>query len=191
VSKRNPNISIHCHPISLIEEPERIRATRRGEVVHYALGWLGRAPGTVGSAAGAAGADGEAARLTEPLVEQAVVKALAILDLDPGEWKIQDDFVRPLLRVFTLPEFKAWFDPAATSLVEAEIMDAGGDVYRPDRIVVRGDRIEVIDFKVGKREEAHKEQVGTYADLLRAVFEGMQVAGYLVYIDEPAIVEVR
>lgn len=175
MSKRNPNITIHCHPLSFIEEPERIRATRRGEVMHYALGWLAR----------------ESGRIEEQALERAVFKAFAILDLDPGDWKVEEDFVKPLLRVFALPEFRAWFDPAATSLVEAEIMDAAGGVYRPDRIVLRPDKIEIIDFKVGKREEAHKEQVETYAGLLRDVFAGRQVAGYLVYIDEPAIVEVK
>ena len=196
MSKRNPNISIHCHPLSLIEEPERIRAARRGEVMHHALGTLGPASGAGAEASGTGlkAADPKAADQqasgTERRIERAVLRAFAVLDLDPGGWKIQEDFVRPLVRVFNLPKFKAWFDPAAVSLEEAEIMDADGDVYRPDRIVFREGRIEVIDFKFGKREEAHKEQIETYVGLLGAIFEGRPAAGYLVYIDEPAIVEI-
>jgi hypothetical protein len=33
--------------------------------------------------------------------------------------------------------------------------------------------------------------VRAYVDLLRAIFEGRRVAGYLVYLDEPAVVEVK
>jgi len=196
VSKRNPNISIYCHPLSLAEEPERVRAARRGEVMHSALGWLGKvqaAPG-VPSAAGAPGGTGAAAApcgVTEAVAERAVLKALATLELDPKAWKIEEEFVKPILRAFALPLFRQWFDPAARTLVEAELMDAAGDVYRPDRVAFRDGVIEIIDFKVGKREETHREQVNTYAGLLRSVFAGRQVTGYLVYIDEPAIVEVK
>jgi hypothetical protein len=180
VSKRNPNIRIHCHPLTFIEQPERIRAAQRGELMHHALGLLGRAAGF--------GARGAEAAPDEREIERAVFRAFALLDLDAGSWKIQEDFVRPLAAAFALPEFKTWFDPGVTALEEAEIMDAGGDVYRPDRVVFRESGIDVIDFKVGRREDSHREQVANYVDLLGAIFEGKKVAGHLVYIDEPAVV---
>jgi ATP-dependent exoDNAse (exonuclease V) beta subunit len=179
MSRRNPKIAIRRHPLAPMDEPERIRATRRGEIVHCALDALGRPMRPRPS-----GAD------LEHEIERAVAQAFAVLDIDQSSWKMQDDFVRPIARAFALPQFSAWFDRATRSLREAEIRDADGKVLRPDRVVVREDRIEVVDFKVGKREDAHREQIATYVGLLEAIFEGRPVAGYLVYIDEPAVVEV-
>jgi len=179
MSRKTPNISIHSHSLELIAEPERIRAARRGEVMHQALGALGRP-------AGAQPRPG----IDEAQIERAVFAAFAILDLDPAGWKIADDFVRPLAKAFALPQFKVWFEGGAASLREAEIVDAVGEVHRPDRVVLGQDKVEVVDFKVGKREEGHHDQVRAYVDLLQAVFAKLKVTGYLVYLDEPAVVEV-
>jgi len=153
-------------------EPARLRATERGEVIHHALSSLG-------------------APATEAEVESAVRSALATLDLDPGDWRMKQDFLDPLKRVLDLPEFARWFGRDATSLTEAEIMDPAGEVVRPDRIVVAGPEVQVIDFKLGMREEAHREQIAKYVELLREIFAGKQVTGFLAYIDEPAIVEIK
>ena len=148
-----------------------MRATERGEVIHHALGAL-RAPAT------------------EAEVERAVRSALASLDLDPAGWKIKQDFVDPVKRVLDLPEFARWFGKDALSLTEAEILNAAGEVVRPDRIVVAGQQVHVIDFKVGSREESHKEQIANYVELLRGIFTGKQVTGFLAYVDDPAVVEI-
>jgi ATP-dependent exoDNAse (exonuclease V) beta subunit len=184
MSARSPNIAIRRHPLALIDEPERIRATRRGEIVHCALDALG----SPGSPRQAGAAD---ARPPERGIERAVAQAFAFLDLDRTGWNIEQDFVRPIAQAFGLPRFSAWFDPAARSLREAEIRDADGKVLRPDRVIVHDDRIEVVDFKAGKREDAHREQVATYVALLEAIFEGRSVEGYIVYMDEPAVVRVK
>lgn len=171
MAKRHPSISIRSHPISLGEESERKRAAERGEVIHHALGSLS-APAT-----------GEE-------IERAVISALALLDLDQGSWKLEQDFVGPLKRALELPEFKRWFAKGVVRLIEAEIMDPAGEVVRPDRIVVSETSVDVIDFKVGFREEAHREQISKYVELVRTIFAGSQVTGYLAYIDEPAIAEI-
>jgi hypothetical protein len=186
MNKKNPNISIHSHSLALIAEPERIRAARRGEIMHHALGALS----ALGRPAGAAPGPPIDPAEQEAELERAVLAAFAILDLDPGGWKIAEDFVRPLTKAFGLPQFKAWFREGAVSLRETEIVDARGEVERPDRVVLGQATVEVIDFKVGKREEAHTDQVRAYMDLLKAVFEKARVTGYLVYLDEPAVVEV-
>jgi len=178
MSTRNPNIGIHRHPLALADEPARIKAARRGEVVHHALSTLGRRARS-----------GRAVCPAE--IEAAVAKAFAILDLDPGQWTIERDFTAPLSRLFTLPEIKAWFEAALPGLEEAEIVTIEGAVCRPDRIVLKNGRVEVIDFKVGKREDAHQAQIRSYMDLLAAAFDQAPVAGYLVYIDEAAVVEVK
>ena len=50
--------------------------------------------------------------------------------------------------------------------------------------------MQVIDFKVGNREEGHRVQVELYQRLVEAIFD-WPTQGYLLYIDEPAVVAVR
>jgi hypothetical protein len=179
------------HALGLLGSPERLRR----ESPNRAAAEPGRT--SAGEVEGAlegkveSKAEGRIESGMEGRIEAAVIEAFAALNLDPGSWDIRQDFVRPLVKVLQLAEFRAWFEPGAASLSEAEILDAAGAVYRPDRVVIGAGRVEAIDFKVGRREDAHREQVRTYIGLLAEVFAGMPVAGYLVYIDEPAIVEVK
>jgi predicted Ser/Thr protein kinase len=73
------------------------------------------------------------------------------------------------------------------SLREAEVIDAQGELHRIDRLIIGEDALAVIDFKVARREEGHREQVGLYQRIAEAVFH-LPVKGYLLYIDEPAVV---
>lgn len=206
MTKRHPNITIHRHSLSIVQEPERLRMARRGELVHQAIRFLCDEAGTRPSHGQTTrpqadhGPDhdtdhGTFRGIGTKEIEQAVRRALALLGEDPGQWKIDSDFVRPLGKALALPRARAWFEPGLRTLREAEIVDAKGDVHRPDLVVIpkqaaAGKPIEIIDFKVGKREEGHSEQVKAYGDLLRAVYEGAEVKGFLLYIDEPAIIEV-
>lgn len=185
MTRRNPNISIHSHSLAMIAEPERIRAARRGEIMHAALGALGAR-----SSLREPEAPGTARKIDAARLERAVAAAFAALGVDPKGWKLTDEFLNPLSKAFTLPQFARWFGENTRSFEEAEIVDAGGEVYRPDRVVMRDDRIEVIDFKVGRREQGHVDQVRGYMSLLQAIFDKTRVAGYIVYLDEPAVVEV-
>ena len=42
-----------------------------------------------------------------------------------------------------------------------------GNVLRPDRVIVKDNIAMVIDFKTGRREKIHEEQVSQYVDILR------------------------
>jgi ATP-dependent exoDNAse (exonuclease V) beta subunit len=170
MSRRVPNLGIHRHALSLLEEPERIRMARRGELMHQAIRFLDAATGTA--------------------IEQAVLRAFAFLGENPDNWKLPADFARPLVKALKLPQVRAWFAGGLTRLQESDILDVDGQVYRPDLIVVREGGIEIVDFKVGKREENHAGQVRTYRELVRAIFKGSEVKTFLLYIDEPAVVEV-
>jgi hypothetical protein len=123
-------------------------------------------------------------------IERAVLRAFAFLSEDPAGWKIDADFVRPLKKGLALPEVRAWFSGGVAMLRESEIMDVEGEVHRPDLVVVREGLVEIIDFKVGNREEGHIEQVRAYMELLKAIFGGAAIKGFLLYLDEPAVVEV-
>lgn len=83
----------------------------------------------------------------------------------------------------------SWFDTAVGTRVYSErtIMTPQGDDYRPDRVVVRGERAVVIDYKFGKMQKSsHTGQVTNYMELLRKMGYS-KVEGYVWYVFESHI----
>jgi hypothetical protein len=170
MSRKKADIAIHSHSVSLERDPERIRGIHRGELIHQALYFLD------------GGSD-------EADCRRAVDKAFAFMDLDTSYWNLNDDFVAPLVRALSLPEVRPWFETGVGALREVEAIDAEGIVHRMDRVVIRADSICIIDFKVGQRDPEHVDQVLRYVALARDIFD-RPVTGYVLYIDEPGVLEV-
>lgn len=80
---------------------------------------------------------------------------------------------------------RAWFSPGWTLYNECTILstDAEGRVVerRPDRVMTDGRRMVVVDFKFGKPQLEHREQVSEYMALLRQMGH-QEVEGYLWYV---------
>jgi ATP-dependent exoDNAse (exonuclease V) beta subunit len=87
--------------------------------------------------------------------------------------------------------FYSWFDGSGHVLTEQGIFLPGGAFKRPDRIIYKVDRIEVIDFKTGEERAAHKEQVLQYVELVRSIEKEKIVLGYICYIESGLIVKVN
>jgi ATP-dependent exoDNAse (exonuclease V) beta subunit len=64
--------------------------------------------------------------------------------------------------------------------IEREILDPQGNLYRPDRILICPERVVLLEFKTGEIEREHFDQVKGYLDLLREIYPGRRVEGYLV-----------
>ncbi len=77
-----------------------------------------------------------------------------------------------------------WFDGSwETVRNEANILIPGGAEYRPDRVMVSGDRAVVVDYKFGLQpRSAHGVQVKRYAGLLAKMGYGT-VEGYVWYVN--------
>lgn len=96
------------------------------------------------------------------------------------------------------PTARSWFDGSWTLFRESSLLyNKEGQVVikRPDRVMVRGDRslgtdeTIVVDFKFGRHEAKHEEQVADYKDLLRR--QGANnVKAYLWYLYNGEIQEV-
>lgn len=72
-----------------------------------------------------------------------------------------------------------YFDASATVLNEAAIVGPAGN-YRPDRVVLLGNRARVLEYKTGESRPEHVEQLNGYLELLRAM--GYEAEGELVYL---------
>ena len=72
---------------------------------------------------------------------------------------------------------------------ERALYDADGTERRPDRVVVRGRQVTVIDYKFGHEEESYRYQLRRYVRLYRSL--GYEVAGaWIWYVEDDRAVAV-
>lgn len=89
--------------------------------------------------------------------------------------------------LFGQPVFSSFFDPEWEVFSEREIA-GNGKLFKPDRVMVNGEKAVVVDYKREKENPKHHQQVSEYAALLEQM--GFQnVRKYLVYVDDLRIVE--
>ena len=76
----------------------------------------------------------------------------------------------------------SWFpdDPDAV-FNEQELVDTDGSVLRPDRVVVSGGRVTVVDYKFGEHRKSYERQVRRYADIWNRMGYD-DVSAYLWYV---------
>ncbi len=87
-----------------------------------------------------------------------------------------------LHRILTDEQLKPYFKPEVQALNEVTITDSQGHDHRPDRVVINGDEVMVIDYKTGQQHDEYQQQIGSYVALLKEMgYE--KVKGQLVYID--------
>ena len=66
---------------------------------------------------------------------------------------------------------------------ELPLMDADGRVLRPDRVVIEGERVRVVDYKFGAPRPAYARQLKQYVEAFRAMGYA-QVEGWLWYVEK-------
>ena len=81
---------------------------------------------------------------------------------------------------------KHWFDPAMRVLNEATVLLPSGHARRPDRVMMDGDSVIVVDYKFGEQEQKHKYQAGEYKRLLKDMGY-VNVKAYLWYVGKDII----
>ncbi len=85
------------------------------------------------------------------------------------------------------PDCNKFFAPNAEVKTECDIL-YNGELRRPDRIVITDADTYVVDFKTGKPNDSHKQQVAEYCNAITEM--GYQnVSGHLIYIGDTISVE--
>ena len=63
---------------------------------------------------------------------------------------------------------RGWFpDDSSKVMVETDIIDVDGQVYRPDRVVIEDGKVLVIDYKFGRHHSKYERQMKTYSEIFR------------------------
>ncbi len=121
---------------------------------------------------------------TDEDIEPAL-KAMCAEGLITNEEKINLQIT--LAKIINHPQLKVHFAKGLTIKNEAEIITLTGELFRPDRVILKDKTAIVIDYKTGEEKPKHKEQIIGYADLL--VQMGYTVTErLLVYIEEELVV---
>ena len=77
----------------------------------------------------------------------------------------------------------AWYDGTAQVLNETDILIGKGHTKRPDRVIIKGKQVTVIDYKFGQKQlRTHQQQVQEYLQLIRKMGYP-RVEGYLWYVE--------
>ena len=85
--------------------------------------------------------------------------------------------------VLTDSRVKEWFSSDWDSVKCESTIIANGDIRRPDRVMIAGKRVVVVDYKFGdKRSVSYRKQMAEYMSLITAMGEYSQVEGYVWYI---------
>lgn len=131
------------------------------------------------------------------------IRTAADVDNAVGElWitgKLSDKAEADRLRAFITKSLEAplpkdWFSGEWVVCNERNILsrDADGSMHvrRPDRVMTKGKKMVVVDFKFGTARKEHEQQVAEYCQLLRKM-GCPDVKGYLWYVFTNAITEVE
>jgi len=120
-------------------------------------------------------------------VDSAIEKAFLIGLIDQGE---RETIVSIVRSVITEPLIARLFSDQVQVKTEAEVLLPEGSFYRPDRVIIDAGRVTILDYKSGKANELHGEQMLKYAGYIEAMGYN-NVNKILVYLDpEVRVVEV-
>lgn len=95
-------------------------------------------------------------------------------------------------KAFSSPEIQDWYSGEWALFNECAIIyKEKGTLHtrRPDRVMMKGGQVVVVDFKFGKENPKYNRQVKEYMQLL-AKMEYKNITGYLWYVDEERIEKV-
>ena len=105
-----------------------------------------------------------------------------------GSTETEEEIRRLTGRAFSLPQVKDWYSGTWRLFNECDIIwQENGELRtrRPDRVMIRGEEIVVVDFKFGKPNKRYNRQVQGYMQLLvRMGYAAENIRGYLWYVEE-------
>ena len=121
-------------------------------------------------------------------LHDAVQSAVAAGDMTEAE---ASEAEKMLAERLAQVEDRGWFpEDGAGVLNETSLVHTDGRIYRPDRVVVNGGKVVIIDYKFGEPDADYERQLRKYADIWGKMgYEN--VTSYLWYVPSGDIVLVQ
>jgi len=95
----------------------------------------------------------------------------------------KEDYRKLLNAVINSKETKEWFEDKWEVKPESDILTKEGKVLRPDRVMLKDDTAILVDYKTGKEETDHGEQLDEYGTILGQMGY-KKVEKYILYIND-------
>ena len=94
----------------------------------------------------------------------------------------KEDWQIRIEKILQHSELAMYYNPAIESKNECGMYNHKGKFMRADRVVFHGEKVIVIDYKTGLKNDLHKDQIQQYAQVIKKMGY-QQVEKYLVYFD--------
>jgi len=121
---------------------------------------------------------------TEEDLEQALLKLQyegLILEIEKEELRTE------ARKILDHPELKHLYCGNITVENEREILVKNHEISRPDRVVYENEKVTIIDYKTGQRNNSHKKQIRHYGELYKQMGYA-EVELLLIYLDPLEVV---
>ncbi len=88
-------------------------------------------------------------------------------------------------------EKRGWFPEEYDRILnESSLIDADGGIYRPDRVVIAGGKVIIIDYKFGEHHKRYERQLGKYSEIWHRLGYS-DVSAFLWYVHTDEVMEIR
>ena len=103
--------------------------------------------------------------------------------------KTAHDYEKLILEVLGEEPFQSWFSGEWEVLNERDILRGKEGRHRPDRVMIKGSELIVVDYKTGEKSDSHHVQVRGYLrDFVKMGYPNS--IGYLWYLSENELVKI-
>lgn len=150
--------------VKLEKEKEYLQLKNRGIILHKALSYI-NVPDDA-----------------ERAVAQLKIEGLIT---EENEEKLMNE----LMEILNVSEVKKWFSNDYEIKSESEIILPNGDIYRPDRVLLKDNTAILIDYKTGSENKEHIKQVNLYADALNQMGY-KNITKYLFYVTARKVIKI-
>lgn len=119
----------------------------------------------------------------EPAITQLIFEGVI------GSKELEDEMRAILAKALTHPKVQEWYTDDWQLFNECAIIyKENGKVYtrRPDRVMMKDNKVVVVDFKFGKPDKRYERQIQQYMNLL-ARMGHPHIEGYLWYVEEEEV----
>jgi ATP-dependent exoDNAse (exonuclease V) beta subunit len=109
--------------------------------------------------------------------------------ISSAEIRIYEELIQKIIHH---PSLQAFYKRNVLSFNERDILLESGEILRPDKLVVSKEKIVIIDYKTGAKNNKHIQQIKNYQLALQKIY-AQPMVGYLIYLSEPELemIEVR
>ncbi len=101
----------------------------------------------------------------------------------------QSELKTAINKLFAEPAIKDLFEGYDELKNERSILTSSGEMYQPDRVVVKNGITHIVDYKTGEREAKHQQQINNYRNLLSDMGYN-NIKAQLLYVKEGVLEEV-